>query len=141
LKNAICYARKRYPNEKISLGVERELSGSYGNGPVDYVVYILSESDNMNKGIAQLIVQMYSAWEIIKRDNEPLLEIYGIVSTAVEWRFVSLSGALDNPEVKISQTYICSYNSYNDSMEAEKEILTYITKIICNQYVHVKHEA
>jgi hypothetical protein len=118
-----------------------ELSGSYGNGPIDYVVFILSvmglickaKSDNLNEGITQLIAQMYSAWEIIKHDNEPCSEIYGIVSTTVEWRFISLSGALDNPEVKISRTYFCSYN---DSMEAEKEILTYVTKMICNQYVH-----
>jgi hypothetical protein len=40
LTSVICYAQKCYPNEKISLDIEVELSGSYGNRPVDYVMFI-----------------------------------------------------------------------------------------------------
>lgn len=126
------------------LDVENKLSGSHGYGPIDYWVKFVdillllvceAKSEDMNQGVAQVIVQMQSAIEQLSKQGQDHV-IYGIATTGKFWRFVRWNGSSENPEVHISQEYNCIFK---DDMETEKKVLTYITQILKAQ-VEAKNE-
>ncbi|RHZ87655.1 hypothetical protein Glove_33g80 [Diversispora epigaea] len=70
IKNAVCHIQDHI-NDLTQLYMELDLDGSHGYGPVDYMVIIVeilvllceAKAENMNKGAAQVLVQMHSAIE------------------------------------------------------------------------------
>ena len=87
MKTAICYLQST-KKKLVLLDVEKLLSGSKGYGPIDYWVTLVevllllreAKTEDMNQGVAQVIVQMHSAIEQLENNNkEP--KIYGIATT------------------------------------------------------------
>ncbi|CAG8662546.1 10632_t:CDS:1, partial [Diversispora eburnea] len=70
MKNAVYYIQEHI-NKSTRLSVEIPLDGSRGYGPVDYLVEVNiilvllceAKSEDMNKGTAQVLVQMHSVME------------------------------------------------------------------------------
>ncbi|CAG8586142.1 7019_t:CDS:2 [Diversispora eburnea] len=132
MKSAVCYI-KDHINESTQLCVEKQLDGSYGYGPVDYMVKLTeilvllceAKSEDMNKGVAQVVVQMQSAIENLGKRKRPVM--FGIVTTSKLWRFVRWTGSLEEPTVHISVEYACNFKS---NMEPEKEVLKYIARVL-----------
>ncbi|CAG8604256.1 4939_t:CDS:2, partial [Ambispora leptoticha] len=127
-----------HTNESVQLSVEIDLDGSHGYGPVDYMVVIVkilvllceAKAENMNKGTAQVLVQMHSAIEqqLGKRKHGQMEQaMFGIVTTGKLWRFVRWTGLLEEPTVHISEEYTCNFKG---NMESEKEVLRYIAQIL-----------
>jgi hypothetical protein len=143
MKTAVCYLRDT-KKKSVLLDVEKLLSGSKGYGPIDYwvtfieVLLLLCEAkaEDMNQGIAQVIVQIHSAIEQLENFNkEPT--IYGIATTGRTWRFVRWVGSSEKPTVCVSKEYNCSYAN---NMEREKEVLEYIAQILQSQVESVNDE-
>ncbi|CAJ0921502.1 13238_t:CDS:2 [Entrophospora sp. SA101] len=137
MKTAFCHIQD-YINESAQLSVEIDLEGSRGYGPVDYMVVIIkilvllceAKAENMNKGTAQVLVQMHSAIEqqLGKRKHGQMEQaMFGIVTTGKLWRFVRWTGSLEEPTVHISEEYTCNFKG---NMEPEKEVLRYIAQIL-----------
>jgi hypothetical protein len=133
MSHAVCYI-KNHINSNVMLDVEKQLSGSLGYGSIDYwVIFVdvllllyVAKSQDMDQGVAQVIVQMQS---VIERSNKQEQDhvIYGIATTGKLWRFVRWNSSPENSEVHISQEYTCSFEN---SMETEKKVLTYIAQIL-----------
>ncbi|RIB07769.1 hypothetical protein C2G38_2213432 [Gigaspora rosea] len=136
MKVAVCYIQDHI-NKSAKLSVEIPLDGSRGYGPVDYIVEIVrilvllceAKSEDMNKGTAQVLVQMHSAMERQLRKRKFQMEptIFGIVTTGKLWRFVRWTGSLENPTVHITEEFTCNFL---DNMELEKKVLRYIAQIL-----------
>ncbi|CAG8796811.1 16622_t:CDS:2, partial [Gigaspora margarita] len=136
MKVAVCYIQDHI-NKSAKLSVEIPLDGSRGYGPVDYIVEIVrilvllyeAKSEDMNKGTAQVLVQMHSAMERQLRKYKFQMEptIFGIVTTGKLWRFVRWTGSLESPTVHITEEFTCNFI---DNMEFEKKVLRYIAQIL-----------
>ena len=137
MKTAVCHIQDHI-NESAQLSMETDLEGSCGYGPVDYMVAIVkilvllceAKVENMNKGTAQVLVQMHSAIEqqLGKRKHSQMEQaMFGIVTTGKLWRFVRWTGSLEEPTVHISEEYTCNFKG---NMEREKEVLRYIAQIL-----------
>ncbi|CAG8724397.1 10621_t:CDS:2, partial [Gigaspora margarita] len=139
MSTAVCHIQDHI-NNSAQLCMEKELEGSRGYGPVDYVVRIVeilvllceAKSEDMKQGMSQVLVQMYSAVEQLlgkrkhaQTDFVPMM--FGIVTTGKLWRFVRWTGSLEEPTVHISEEYTCNFIG---NMEIEKEVLTYISQIL-----------
>ncbi|CAJ0766488.1 13102_t:CDS:2, partial [Entrophospora sp. SA101] len=135
MKTAFCHIQD-YINESAQLSVEIDLEGSRGYGPVDYMVVIIkilvllceAKAENMNKGTAQVLVQMHSAIEqqLDKHKHGQMEQaMFGIVTTGKLWRFVRWTGSLEEPTVHISEEYTCNFKG---NMEPEKEMSRYIVQ-------------
>ncbi|CAB4400747.1 unnamed protein product [Rhizophagus irregularis] len=85
-----------------------------------------AKSQDMDQGVAQVIVQMQSVIERSSKQEQDHV-IYGIATTGKLWRFVRWNSSPENSEVHISQEYTCSFEN---SMETEKKVLTYIAQIL-----------
>ncbi|CAG8799455.1 14441_t:CDS:2 [Gigaspora rosea] len=90
MKVAVCYVQDHI-NKLAKLRVKIPLDGSCQYGPVDYIVELVrilvllceAKSEDMNKGTAQVLVQMHSAMERQLRKHKFKMEptIFGIVTT------------------------------------------------------------
>ncbi|CAG8454584.1 296_t:CDS:2 [Funneliformis mosseae] len=106
-----------FVNGSVRLGFEKELKGSRGYGPTDYVVkrievfLVLRETklEDMKQGMAQNIVQVHSAMERLLNSGQAEPTMYGIVTTGKLWRFIRWTGSLDEPVVHISEEYTCKF--------------------------------
>ncbi|POG65649.1 hypothetical protein GLOIN_2v1664162 [Rhizophagus irregularis DAOM 181602=DAOM 197198] len=67
-----------------------------------------AKADNMEKGLAQLLVQLHSAVENFATTG-PNPKMYGIVTTGTSWRFVCWTGSLEDPTIYLSQQFSCNY--------------------------------
>lgn len=140
MKTAVCYLRDT-KKKSVTLNVEQQLSGSKGYGPVDYWVALVkvllllceAKSDDMNQGVAQVIVQMHSAIERLEKWNEEPT-IYGIATTGRAWKFIRWVGSSENPTIHVTEDYNCSYTD----METEKQVLEYIAQILQSQVQSVE---
>ncbi|RIB07592.1 hypothetical protein C2G38_2273785 [Gigaspora rosea] len=100
---------------------------------IDKILVVLlceAKAENMNKGTAQVLVQMHSAIEqqLSKRKHGQMEQaMFGIVTTGKFWRFIRWTGSLEEPTVHISKEYTCAFKG---EMESEKEVLKYITQIL-----------
>ncbi|RIB12844.1 hypothetical protein C2G38_2041479 [Gigaspora rosea] len=143
-----------FTNNSAQLYVKVDLYGSKGYGPVDYLVKLddfavlvnVAKLDNIPKGIAQNIMQLHSASESLlgKRKLEQTdfessqQQLFGIVTTGVCWRFIRWTGSPENPKVEISLQYNCNFAG---EMQIEKEIVSYIVRILENQNDMLKNNS
>ncbi|CAJ0633529.1 16486_t:CDS:2 [Entrophospora sp. SA101] len=127
---------KNHINKSAQLSMKIELEGSREYGPVDYMVVTVkilvllceAKAENMNKGTAQVLVQMHSAIEqqLDKHKHGQMEQaMFGIVTTGKLWRFVRWTGSLEEPTVHISEEYTCNFKG---NMEPEKEMSRYIVQ-------------
>ncbi|PKK69934.1 hypothetical protein RhiirC2_780351 [Rhizophagus irregularis] len=139
LNNQLLSFDKEFGNEiknraYINAFMSHALSGSLGYGSIDYwVIFVdvllllyVAKSQDMDQGVAQVIVQMQSVIERSSKQEQDHV-IYGIATTGKLWRFVRWNSSPENSEVHISQEYTCSFEN---SMETEKKVLTYIAQIL-----------
>ncbi|CAB4442668.1 unnamed protein product [Rhizophagus irregularis] len=138
--DAVAKVRSKYPSTRLV--VEEDFDGSRGYGRLDYVIYcrdlaiLISEAKmiEIQKGIAQILVQLHTAAEKRKRKldesitNSPI--ICGIVSTEIGWRFILWSGLPENPTIKISKLYVCAFGG---DMRQAKEVISIIVRILQSQ--------
>ncbi|CAB4442743.1 unnamed protein product [Rhizophagus irregularis] len=138
--DAVAKVRSKYPSTRLV--VEEDFDGSRGYGRLDYVIYcrdlaiLISEAKmiEIQKGIAQILVQLHTAAEKRKRKldesitNPPI--ICGIVSTEIGWRFILWSGLPENPTIKISKLYVCAFGG---DMRQAKEVISIIVHILQSQ--------
>ncbi|CAG8643387.1 937_t:CDS:2, partial [Paraglomus brasilianum] len=128
-----------YPT--MFLAVEQAFSGSRGFGNLDYAVFfstfaiLVTEAKQhaIMAGLTQNLVQLHTASEKLKRkrDNSPVLSaVYGIVATGRTWIFVRWEGSPENPSVKISEEYVCSFKN---EMINEINVLNIIITILTLQ--------
>ncbi|RHZ53487.1 hypothetical protein Glove_441g100 [Diversispora epigaea] len=98
ITNAVCHIQDHI-NDLTQLCVEIDLDRSHGYNPVYYMVIIVeilvllceAKAENMNKGTAQVLVQMHSAIEeqLNKRKRGQIKHaMFRIVTTGKLWRFV-----------------------------------------------------
>ncbi|POG80762.1 hypothetical protein GLOIN_2v1512517 [Rhizophagus irregularis DAOM 181602=DAOM 197198] len=138
--DAVAKVRSKYPSTRLV--VEVDFDGSRGYGLLDYVIYcrdlaiLISEAKmfEIQKGIAQILVQLHTAAEKRKRKlDESITDppiICGIVSTGNEWRFILWSGLPENPTIKISKPYVCAFGG---DMREAKEVISIIVRILQSQ--------
>ena len=60
------------------------------NAPVFCIVE--AKNDNLEKGVAQCIAEMYAARLFNKNQKKPIDVIYGSVTTGYQWQFLKLEG-------------------------------------------------
>ncbi|PKY32910.1 hypothetical protein RhiirB3_493389 [Rhizophagus irregularis] len=124
-------------NNAIYITNEWVLKGTRGNGPVDYIIFadamiVLiceAKADNMEKGLAQLLVQLHSAVENFATTG-PNPKMYGIVTTGTSWRFVCWTGSLEDPTIYLSQQFSCNFQG---DLRTETNILSFIARILRDQ--------
>ncbi|RHZ46751.1 hypothetical protein Glove_606g197 [Diversispora epigaea] len=96
------YHIQQYKDSTTTLSIESELDGSRGYGNLDLVeiqdVPILI--NDMEKGIAQNLVQVYTAAEV--KDSNSLPHMMFIVTMGYVWRFIRWSGTLQYPRPEIT---------------------------------------
>ena len=51
-----------------------------------------AKNDNLEKGVAQCIAEMYAAGLFNKNQKKPIDVIYGCVTTGYQWQFLKLEG-------------------------------------------------
>ncbi|RUS17382.1 hypothetical protein BC938DRAFT_476283 [Jimgerdemannia flammicorona] len=113
----------------VRLAVEEQSDGSKGYGRFDYVILceelavVVTEAKmvEVQNGIAQNIAQLHTA-----------VEMYGIVTTGNEWRFLSWKIPTTNnskPTVLLSTPYNCSFKD----MGGVSEVLSAIIRILQSQ--------
>ncbi|PKK62423.1 hypothetical protein RhiirC2_759609 [Rhizophagus irregularis] len=138
--DAVAKVRSKYPSTRLV--VEEDFNGSRGYGLLDYIIYcrdlaiLISEAKmiEIQKGIAQILVQLHTAAEKRKRKldesitNPPI--ICGIVSAGIGWRFILWSGLPENPTIKISKLYVCAFGG---DMHEAKEVISIIVRILQSQ--------
>ncbi|CAI2184180.1 9587_t:CDS:2, partial [Funneliformis geosporum] len=128
-------------NENAWISVESELNGSRGYGYVDYVVNIngnmvlIEEAKwkDTAEDIAQVLMQMHTVVEKIgkrKCDSDQIPQIFGIVTTGRNWRFIRWIGQLESPMVEISEEYICGFKRDDNS---SKNVIECILRILQEQ--------
>ncbi|CAG8848750.1 18453_t:CDS:2, partial [Gigaspora margarita] len=107
---------RKYKDSTTELHVESELDGSRGYGNLDYEVIIQdvpvlineAKKHDMEKGVAQNLVQVYTAAETLlgKRKREQVDSLpsmmFGIVTMGHVWRFIRWSGTLQDPRAEIT---------------------------------------
>ena len=111
---ASCY------NGEVKVCPEYELSGSYGKGPVDWVIkigdtiiiVIEAKRKDINQGVGQNAIQLQALFQRNKKKrtyNEALREdvMYGIILTGVNWVIIKLVAT----------------GEYNDSNHGNVEVL------------------
>ncbi|RUS35532.1 hypothetical protein BC938DRAFT_479954 [Jimgerdemannia flammicorona] len=67
-----------------------------------------------------------------------LVNVYGIVTTGLEWRFIHWSDTLESPKVVISKPYRCTFN--REGMEDAEKVLSIIIRIIHSQAIVVESQ-
>ncbi|RUP49943.1 hypothetical protein BC936DRAFT_140911 [Jimgerdemannia flammicorona] len=67
-----------------------------------------------------------------------LVNVYGIVTTGLEWRFIRWSDTLESPKVVISKPYRCTFN--REGMEDAEKVLSIIIRIIHSQAIVVESQ-
>ncbi|CAB4383215.1 unnamed protein product [Rhizophagus irregularis] len=127
--------------------VEKQLEGSHGYGPLDFVVMIqkffllITEANIVEEGIAQILVQLRSASEVLGKrkldqtDFEFEIEkmpLIGIVTTGGVWVFVRNTGQ----KIEISKEFECSYTG---NMEGVKIVSSYIVRLLQAQVTEINN--
>ncbi|RUP41804.1 hypothetical protein BC936DRAFT_138293 [Jimgerdemannia flammicorona] len=131
--------REDYPT--LQLRVDEDFDGSRGYGFLDYVILLgflailvtEAKTEDIQKGVTQNLVQLHTAAEKLgkrKREEKPNINVYGIVTTGLSWRFVRWSGFEENLSIEISEVISCEYG--NDMKQA-KEVLSIISGILQSQ--------
>ncbi|RUS35531.1 hypothetical protein BC938DRAFT_479954 [Jimgerdemannia flammicorona] len=149
---AVAIAQRKHPSARLA--VKEDFDGSRGFGHLDYAIFLVAfavlvteaKMTEVNKGITQNLVQLHSAAENIrkrkrKESHHPtdyLVNVYGIVTTGLEWRFIHWSDTLESPKVVISKPYRCTFN--REGMEDAEKVLSIIIRIIHSQAIVVESQ-
>ncbi|CAG8449284.1 6786_t:CDS:2 [Scutellospora calospora] len=130
-------------NNKISTNeATPEPDGSRGYGNLDYEVIIQdvpvlineAKKQDMEKGIAQNLVQVYIAAETLlgKRKREKVDSLppmmFGIVTMGYVWRFIRWSGTLQGPRTEITPEIVC--NCIRNNYQEAKNVVSQIAHLL-----------
>ena len=100
LHTSLPIVRRETPKSGLTLSPQQEVIGEENTGRVDYAIKNLEElicitegkQSDTPMGFAQNFVQCESAMQVNKMKRKALREdldyVYGIVTTATEWRFI-----------------------------------------------------
>jgi len=77
----------------LQLHCESRLSGTFAQGPVEFllkerqavVLVVEAKKEDFAQGEAQVLMQLYEARHTLKKETSGIKNIFGIVSTAVDW--------------------------------------------------------
>ncbi|CAB5395023.1 unnamed protein product [Rhizophagus irregularis] len=140
---------KTHNDSTTELLVEKQLKGSHGYGPLDYVVMIqkfymlITEAKpyRVEEGIAQILAQLSSASEVLGKrklaqtDFEFEVErmpLIGIVTTGRVWVFIRNTGQ----KIEISKNFECRYAG---NMEGIKIVSSYIVRLLQAQITEINN--
>ncbi|RHZ78115.1 hypothetical protein Glove_168g260 [Diversispora epigaea] len=95
---------------------------------------------DMEKGVAQNLVQVYTAGEKLlgKRKRHEPVDLFGIVTMGDVWRFIRLSGTLQNPIAEITEEIRC--NCFGDDYQEAKKVVSYIAQLLQAQADMLKND-
>ncbi|CAG8615064.1 5814_t:CDS:2 [Paraglomus occultum] len=126
----------------VRLAVDEQFDGSKGYGRLDYVLFceelavVVTEAKmiDVQNRIAQNIAQLHTAVEESKKrkrsNGTPMCKaMYGIVTTANEWRFLNWDMRSSTPTVLLSKPYDCSFTNNT----GVSEVLSVIIRILQSQ--------
>ncbi|RHZ80360.1 hypothetical protein Glove_137g108 [Diversispora epigaea] len=129
---------RKYKDSTTKLKMESELNGTRGYGNVDYEIKIQNvpilinevKKQDMEKGVAQNLIQIYTAGEKLlgKRKRDEPVNLFGIVTMGDIWRFIYLSGTLQNPIAKITEEIRC--NCFGNDYQEAKKVVLYIAQLL-----------
>ncbi|CAG8625974.1 9102_t:CDS:2, partial [Diversispora eburnea] len=147
MTTAVNHIRKS-KDSTTKLKVESELNGTRGYGNVDYEVNIQNvpilinevKKQDMEKGVAQNLVQVYTAGEKLlrKRKRDESVDLFGIVTMGDVWRFIHLCGTLQNPMAEITEEIRC--NCFGDDYQEAKKVVSYIAQLLQAQANMLKND-
>ncbi|CAI2189694.1 7272_t:CDS:1 [Funneliformis geosporum] len=126
-------------NENAWLSIESDFNINRGYSYVDYVVYINgnmvlieeAKCKDTVKDIAQVLMQMHTVVETLgkcKCDSNPIPQIFCIVTTGRNWRFIRWIGQLESPMVEIFEEYICGFQRDDNNSKNVIECILHILK-------------
>ncbi|CAB4382743.1 unnamed protein product [Rhizophagus irregularis] len=146
LVNAVCFVKKNIDTTAM-LMVEKQIVGSHGYGPLDYVIMIqkffvlvteAKPSDPL-KGIGQALAQMDSMSEILgkrKFDQTDLeyesietMPIIGIVTTGRSWIFIRHTHQARSRRLEVSSEFECKFTG-NNIKDDIKVVFSYVVQLL-----------
>ncbi|CAG8789501.1 28624_t:CDS:2, partial [Racocetra persica] len=119
---------RKYKDSTTELNVEPELDGSR----------------DMEKGIAQNLVQVYTAAETLlrKRKREKvdslLPMMFGIVTMGHVWRFIRWTSTLQDPRAEITPEIVC--NCIGNNYQEAKNVVSHIARLLQAQSDILKND-
>ncbi|GBC07094.1 hypothetical protein RclHR1_07240005 [Rhizophagus clarus] len=82
---------------------------------------------NVNEDIAQNLAQIYSAIELLGKQNIDEMPIVGIVTTGTSWVFIRHTGSIGSSRLEKSKELDFSFT---DGMEGAKKIASYVVRLL-----------
>ena len=68
------------------------------------IVLVEAKNDNIKSGVPQCVAEMVASQVFNEKQNNPVEDIYGVVSTGTNWKFLKLSG--NNLYVDVVEYYV-----------------------------------